>query len=124
MDKALLADLKQKLESERDKLKAELGRFSRPNPDAAETDYNTDFPNLGDKDDENASEVASYSDSLSLENALEKSLRDIEGAIKRIEEGIYGVCKYCQSEIDSARLQARPAASSCIQCKKTLTQEI
>ncbi|EKD33398.1 MAG: hypothetical protein ACD_76C00039G0004 [uncultured bacterium] len=124
MDQATIDQLKQKLQEEAEKLKKELMRFSKPAQGATETDFQSDFPNLGDKDDENASEVASFSDRLSLENELEKSLQDVESALKRIEGGTYGVCKYCGSEIDLARLQARPAASSCIQCKKTLTQEV
>ena len=124
MDKKFLETMKVKLEEERKSLEDELSKFAHRNPKSAETDFQADFPNLGDKDDENASEVAQFSNNLSLENELEKALRDVESALKRIDDGKYGVCKYCDAEINEKRLMARSTSSSCIQCKKTLTQEV
>jgi RNA polymerase-binding protein DksA len=124
MNQAFLDKMKEELLSEKARLEEELSRFAHRNPNAVTTDFEAEFPNLGDKEDENASEVAQYSDNLSLEGELEKALRDVESAITSIEEGKYGVCKYCGQEIDERRLQARSTSSSCIQCKKTLTQEV
>lgn len=121
---AFIEKITQVLLAEKDRLEKELANFAHRNPQAAITDYNADFPNVGDKEDENASEVAQFSDNLSLEDTLEKALRDVESALKSIEQGTYGICKYCKAEIDERRLEARPTSSSCIQCKKTLTQEI
>lgn len=123
MDTAFLEQMKTSLEAEKVRLEQELSRFAHRNPNAKD-DFNTDFPNMGDKSDENASEVAQFSDNLSLEEQLEKALRDVSAALKNIEEGKYGVCKYCGTEIAEKRLEARPTSSSCIQCKKTLTQEV
>lgn len=116
--------MKTRLEEEKARLEKELSGFAHRNPKAATTDYDADFPNLGDKEDENASEVAQYSDNLSLEDELEKALRDVESALSNMEAGTYGTCKYCSQAIDERRLVARPTSSSCIQCKKTLTQEV
>lgn len=121
---AFIEQIKNKLTLEKDRLEKELAGFAHRNPQAAITDYNADFPNIGDKEDENASEVAQFSDNLSLEDTLEKALRDVESALRNIDKGTYGVCKYCKAEIDERRLEARPTSSSCIQCKKTLTQEV
>ncbi|MBI4592189.1 TraR/DksA C4-type zinc finger protein [Candidatus Uhrbacteria bacterium] len=116
--------MKDLLEGEKSRLESELAGFAHRNPKATETDYDSDFPNMGDKEDENASEVAQFSDNLSLEDELEKALRDVESALKMIEKGTYGTCKYCGQQIDERRLVARPTSTSCIQCKKTLTQEV
>ncbi len=59
----------------------------------------------------------------SLKSALEKELRDVYKALERVEEGLYGICKYCDAIIEEDRLRARPTSSSCISCKKTLTDE-
>jgi DnaK suppressor protein len=120
----LIEQAKKQLEVEKARLETELSRFSHRNTKATEADFEADFPNMGDKDDENASEVAQFSDNLSLEDELEKALRDVESALKLIDEGKYGSCKYCGQMIDERRLIARPTSSSCIQCKKTLTQEV
>ncbi|PJE76846.1 hypothetical protein COV05_02370 [Candidatus Uhrbacteria bacterium CG10_big_fil_rev_8_21_14_0_10_48_16] len=116
--------MKTHLEAEKIRLETELSRFAHRNANSSETDFESDFPNLGEKEDENASEVAQFSDNLSLEDELEKALRDVESALQLIEKGIYGTCKYCHQVIDERRLIARPTSSSCIQCKKTLTQEV
>jgi len=84
----------------------------------------TAFPEYGDHNGENASEVASYDNNLSVRNTLEKELRDIKKALKRIEDGTYGICKYCNKPIEKKRLLARPTSSACISCKKTLTNEV
>ncbi len=124
MKDTFLAKMKERMDDEKTRLEEELSKFAHRNPKAVETDFDSDFPNIGDKEDENASEVAQFSDNLSLEDELEKALRDVEAGLARYEEGKYGTCKYCQQEINEKRLEARPTSSSCIQCKKTLTQEV
>lgn len=124
MNKDFFEQMKQKLVEEKQGLELELSKFTHRNPKATETDFTADFQNLGDKEDENASEVARFSDNLSLEEELEKALRDVESALAMFENGTYGKCKYCGQEIDERRLSARPTSTSCIQCKKTLTQEM
>ncbi|NQV90453.1 TraR/DksA C4-type zinc finger protein [Candidatus Uhrbacteria bacterium] len=116
--------MKTHLEAEKIRLETELSRFAHRNTKPGEPEFQSEFPNIGDKEDENASEVAQFSDNLSLEDELEKALRDVESALKVIEKGEYGICKYCHQKIDERRLVARPTSSSCIQCKKTLTQEV
>lgn len=80
------------------------------------------FPEYGDKPDENAQEINDYSTSLMTEKVLEKSLEDIDGALKRIEDGTYGICKYCHKPISVKRLIARPVASACMACKTELQE--
>ena len=69
-------------------------------------------------------ESRSVKEGSSLEDTLKKLLRDIHKALERVDEGVYGTCKYCSKDIHEARLRARPASSSCIACKKTLTQDL
>lgn len=124
MNDDFIVKMKNVLDLELQRLTAELSRFAHRNSKSNDVDFETNFPNLGDKEDENASEVASFSDNLSLEEELEKALRDVESALSAIEKNTYGICKYCGQEIDERRLEARPTSTSCIQCKKTLTQEV
>lgn len=121
MDKKILKTLEDKLMEEKAKLEEELGRFAQRNPHNAE-DFNADFPQLGEKEDENAAEVAEYSKDLTLERTLEASLKDVNKALDRMKDGTYGVCKYCSKPIDEKRLLARPTSTSCIDCKKLFTE--
>jgi DnaK suppressor protein len=45
-------------------------------------------------------------------------LGDIDAALKRIEEGTYGVCVTCGAQISPERLEAMPWATLCIDCKR------
>ena len=45
-------------------------------------------------------------------------LVDIDAALKRIDDGTYGTCVSCGNEIPLGRLEAHPAASLCIDCKR------
>lgn len=80
------------------------------------------FPEYGDKADENAQEINDFTTVIATQSILEKSLKDIDGALSRIEDGTYGVCKYCKNPINEKRLVARPTAGSCINCKTTLQE--
>lgn len=122
MNKAFLKEVEEQLIKEEERLKGELAEFAKQNPKNNE-DYNAQFPNMGDKEDENAEEVNMFATNLTLERTLESTLRDVEKALERIKKGTYGICKYCNKEIDEKRLRARPASSSCIDCKKSFTQE-
>ncbi len=45
---------------------------------------------------------------------------EIRSAIKRIEDGEFGICWLCSDSIGLKRLQAQPTATLCIRCQGTL----
>ncbi len=49
-------------------------------------------------------------------NQLEVRLKNVKEALKRIEDGTYGICVSCNEAIEPARLEANPAAKECIRC--------
>lgn len=59
---------------------------------------------------------------LSLMQSEEETLDLIEGALERIEEGVYGQCEECGVKIPKARLKAVPYASLCVKCAERLEQ--
>lgn len=122
LDKQFVAEIQTGLETQKQKLEAQLEDISTKNS-RNPNDYNATFPNFGDAEDENAAEVATFSNNLTLERTLESELRDVKKALTSISENRYGICKYCEKEIDEKRLRARPTSSSCVDCKKKLTLE-
>jgi len=76
---------------------------------------------------EDSTQVADINDRATLEEefALELRTRDrerkligkIEKTLHIIELGDYGYCKTCGAEISLIRLEARPTANECIDCK-------
>jgi RNA polymerase-binding protein DksA len=53
-----------------------------------------------------------------LEENSEHVLAGIDSALKRIEEGTYGVCSTCGKAIPEGRLEALPWATLCIGCQR------
>jgi DnaK suppressor protein len=53
-----------------------------------------------------------------LADALRAHLDDLNAAIRRREEGTYGVCEDCRCEIPAERLQLFPAATRCVACQR------
>ena len=54
----------------------------------------------------------------SLEENSEQVLRAIDGALRRIAEGTFGVCETCGQPISEERLEAIPYATQCIDCRR------
>lgn len=46
----------------------------------------------------------------------------VREALERIDEGTYGQCVSCESEINSKRLEAVPWTRYCLQCQERLEQ--
>jgi len=121
LDKKTLEEIKKTLLAQKDKIENDLKGVSRKDNHEADN-TSSKFPEYGDKPDENAQEISDYSTNVATEKVLEKSLDDINKALKRIENGTYGTCKYCGNLINSKRLLARPTAGACITCKTELQE--
>ena len=114
MNKEIIKQIEEDLIKRKEQISADLTDVAQSGTNDAK------FPEYGDKPDENAQEVEGYVTNIATEKALESTLRDIDSALKRIEAGTYGICKYCKEEINEKRLVARPVASACIECKTKL----
>jgi len=56
--------------------------------------------------------------SSQLAEVESRELKNIEYALERMREGVYGACQQCSENIPLARLQALPYASLCIRCQR------
>lgn len=119
MDKKILQQIKDDLLAKKMEIEKELASFTDKNKQDQD-DYISKFPQYGDESDENAQEVSQYSTDIEAERILEKTLKDINETIRKIDKDEYGTCKYCGKEISPKRLKIRPFSSACIKCKLTL----
>lgn len=55
---------------------------------------------------------------LNAKKQLEVNLQLVEAALKRVEEGTYGICQLCEEEIEAKRLLAKPEAAFCLKCQR------
>lgn len=116
MFKSFLDSTKKKLQARRREIRKQLESIAEKSS-RSENDYEARFPEYGRAEDENADEVATFVDSLSLEKNLENSLEQVEIALKKITKGQYGVCETCGQKIRKKRLEILPTARYCLTCK-------
>ena len=55
---------------------------------------------------------------MRLRNRETLYLKKVEEALKRIENGDFGLCEECGLDIEIKRLEARPTATLCVACKE------
>lgn len=53
-----------------------------------------------------------------IANQQVKELAEIEDALKRIDNGTYGICEMCDEAIALGRLRAKPFAKFCTPCRE------
>jgi DnaK suppressor protein len=71
------------------------------------------FADMADR----ASQEEEFSIELRTRDRERKLIRKIEEALERIQDQEYGHCESCGVEIGIRRLEARPTAELCIDCK-------
>ncbi|MGI6657664.1 MAG: RNA polymerase-binding protein DksA [Desulfobulbus sp.] len=108
MDATKLQAFKEQLEA----MKAEI------NDDIEQTlsSMTTHTGNIPDPNDR-ATMESDRSFALRIRGRERKLVEKIDEALGRIDNGTYGVCAGCGQDISVKRLQARPVAEFCIDCK-------
>jgi DnaK suppressor protein len=76
-------------------------------------DEATNFPDPNDR----ATQESEFSLELRTRDRERKLIKKIDEALERIETHEYGYCEACGVEIGIRRLEARPTATLCIDCK-------
>lgn len=106
-----ITHFQEKLLEEKARLEGELSLLGKK---VGEGDYETTLNDMGNDEDEAASEVEEYVDNLSVETNLEKQLQEVNKALRRIEAGTYGIDVETGQEIAIERLEAYPSARKAI----------
>lgn len=91
-----ITHFKKRLEEEKDKLEQNLAGMSKKNP-TNENDWEAIPPRDVDEREPDLNEAADniedYESAFSTNDILEKRLNDIKLALKKIEDGSFGICK-------------------------------
>ena len=78
----------------------------------------TDFKNKSPDFTDEASLESDRNLAFRIRERESKLIRKIEHALKKLEDGTFGICEECGREISEERLKARPIATLCIKCKE------
>ncbi len=100
MRKELLKEVSQSMRVESDHLKHDIGDFY----DHASSDRDREL-------------------ALMLADREREKLTHVDDALKRIENGTYGICESCEEEIDRDRLAAMPFTKLCLSCQEDLERQ-
>jgi DnaK suppressor protein len=76
-------------------------------------DEAANFPDPNDR----ATQESEFSLELRTRDRERKLIKKIDDSLKNLESGDYGYCETCGIEIGIRRLEARPTATQCIDCK-------
>ncbi len=103
-----------KLEEQKKRLEAEMGGIGRSNPNVP-GDWEAVPSERGMESDlaDQADVVMSHESNTAILADLETRYDTILSALTRIKNGTYGKCEVCGKEIEEARLEADPSATTC-----------
>jgi RNA polymerase-binding protein DksA len=116
VDSEKLAEFEKRLRTEKIRLEKELeyidSTMDLPQSDwSGESRYENHMADLG-------SSTFSRESDLSLDRNARDLLSKVIAALRRIDEGSFGVCTVCGRPVEAERLEALPYADLCIEDKK------
>lgn len=112
--------LKLRLEEERARLRDEIARVAdrpaqyRPTVDSY---YGNHLADAG-------TDTFEEEKALALEAHLQGILSKVEVALRRFEQGTYGICDECGEPIPPERLEALPYATTCLRCGRSVAKRL
>ena len=113
-----LKRIRRELGVELERLKTESHSLERSLTKAAQQESGSE---LTDYDDHHPADAASGTydreKDLALDENLMRLIGKVERAIEKLDEGTYGTCDRCGTEISAGRLKALPYAGMCVKCQ-------
>jgi RNA polymerase-binding transcription factor DksA len=106
-----LARVKQRLEDERARRLALADRLRHEEADPVES---SELSTIDQHPAELGTETFERELELTTLTIIEGELKDIDDALRRLDQRTYGICEECGKPIDEARLEAVPWARYCV----------
>ncbi|MBI4970892.1 MAG: TraR/DksA C4-type zinc finger protein [Candidatus Omnitrophica bacterium] len=110
--------IKKQLEEQRKVVAAGIDHFTTDNLNMSQRDASGDLSGYTFHMADVATDNFDREFSIDLASNEQQLLNRIDEALKKIEEGTYGVCENCNVPIGMERLKAVPYARLCIKCKE------
>ena len=122
LSKEQTKQLRQLLITDRAKLAGEIKAIAREaskSPREASGDLSAYTIHMADM----AADTYERELSMDIVSSEQEILYQIDDALKRLEDGSYGVCQQCNEPIAMSRLKAVPYAAMCIRCQRAKEQK-
>ena len=118
MEKEEVLKFKTLLEIQRAKIAGDIDHIERDNLNRSQRDASGDLSGYTFHMADMATDNFDREMSLDLASQEQNILNRIESALRKIDEGSFGVCENCSKSISLKRLKAVPYAELCIKCKE------
>lgn len=106
--------IKEKLEKERDTLLEQLRDMGKLNPETGDWEAIPEEVNSRESDQNDmADRFEDFEARSSMIRTLEPRLKNVLQALKALNRDSFGKCEVCGKDIEMARLDANPAATTC-----------
>jgi DnaK suppressor protein len=116
---------RQRLDEERVRLEETKATFDDEHlRDESEDDSISELSSIDQHPADIGTETFEREKDISILEQVEAELADVEHALRRLEDGTYGICEACGQPIDEARLEALPAARFCLKDQAAAEQEL
>ena len=110
-------DLRARLDEERTELQRQLAGIEEDTFAATQSELSGDV-GLDDESADAGTATFEREKDLSIEQNVRDLLAKIDRALKRMEDGVYGICERCGKPIEKARIKALPYVDLCIKDAK------
>lgn len=95
-----------------------IGSMRKNDNNGQDRNSPTELSNYDNHPAEMATELFQQEMSSALQIHAENIEHEMEDALKRIDDGTYGICAHCGEEISPERLDAMPYAKLCVKCEE------
>ncbi len=117
MRKTRMKKFKKLLLAAKEKLEAEIQQLQRDNLNRSQRDSSGDLSGYSYHMADVGTDTFGREVELTIASAGSETMKLIDEALERIEDGTYGKCQICGCQVDMKRLEAVPYAHLCISCQ-------
>lgn len=117
-NKKELADFRKLILKRKEEILAEIKHISDDTLKKSQKDASGDISGYTYHMADVATDTYDREFSLRLASDERKLVYELDDALKKIEEGTFGICEECKSFITKTRLKAIPSARLCVRCQE------
>lgn len=123
LNKKELSDFKRIVLKRKEEVLAEIKHISDDTLKKSQKDASGDISGYTYHMADVATDTYDREFSMGLASNERKVIYELDDALKKIEEGTFGICEDCKGLIAKNRLRAVPQARLCIKCQKNLEKK-
>lgn len=120
MEKKDLKMFENTLISLKERVMSELGKLESDTLGKSQKDFSGDLSGYSLHMADAGTDTFDTEFTLGLASNQQQFLYEIDEALKRIDDKIYGKCQNCDKDIPMKRLKALPFAKFCIKCQSEI----